>query len=75
MDRNRGAPDDAIIEHVRKKLGEAIRSQYDLARPLPDGLYQLVMELDRRSAERNRRPQRRSGKKLDGRRGIDPDAV
>jgi hypothetical protein len=56
MDRKRSASEDAIIEHVQKKLAEAIRSQYDLAQPLPDGLYQLVMELDRRSMERNRRP-------------------
>ena len=55
MDRKRTASEDAIIEHVQKKLGEAIRSQYDLGQPLPDGLYQLIMELDRRSIERNRR--------------------
>ncbi len=47
MDRKRSTSEDAI-EHV-EELGEAIRSQYDLAQPLPDGLYQLVMELDRRS--------------------------
>ena len=64
MDRERNAGDNAIIEHVQKKLGEAIRSQYDLARPLPDGLYQLVMELDRRSRERNRSPPRRPDKGL-----------
>jgi hypothetical protein len=56
MDRKRSASDNAILEHVQKKLGEAIRSQYELAQPLPDGLYQLVMELDRRSRERNRSP-------------------
>jgi hypothetical protein len=55
MDRKRSVSEDAIIEHVQKKLGEAIRFQYDLARPLPDGLYRLIMELDRRSVERNRR--------------------
>jgi hypothetical protein len=63
MDRKRSASEDAIIEHVQKKLGEAIRSQYELAQPLPDGLYQLVMELDRRSTERNRRPPKKTGQK------------
>jgi hypothetical protein len=63
MDRKRSASEDAIIEHVQKKLGEAFRSQYDLAQPLPDGLYQLVMELDRRSMERNRRPPKKTGQK------------
>jgi hypothetical protein len=57
MDRKRSASEDAIIQHVQKKLSEAIRSQYELAQPLlPDGLYRLVMELDRRSSERHRRP-------------------
>jgi hypothetical protein len=60
MDRRRTASDDAIIEHVRKKLGEAIRSQYDLAQPLPDGLYQLIMELDRRSREKSK-PRKKTG--------------
>src|SRR4051794_2320813 len=50
MDRKRSASEVAIIEHVQQKLGEAIRSQYELAQPLPDGLYRLVMELDRRSS-------------------------
>ena len=63
MDRKRSASEDAIIEHVQRKLGDAIRSQYDLAQPLPDGLYQLVMELDRRSVERSRQLPKKTGQK------------
>jgi hypothetical protein len=36
---------------MQAKLGEAIRSQYELARPLPDRLYMLVKELERRADE------------------------
>jgi hypothetical protein len=63
MDRKRSDSEDAIIEHVQRKLGDAIRSQYDLAQPLPDGLYQLVMELDRRSVERSRQLPKKTGQK------------
>ena len=63
MDRKRSDSEDAIIEHVQRKLGDAIRSQYDLAQPLLDGLYQLVMELDRRSVERSRQLPKKTGQK------------
>jgi hypothetical protein len=63
MDRKRSASEEAVIEHVQKKLGEAFRSQYELARPLPDGLYQLVIELEQRSMERNRRPPKKTRQK------------
>jgi hypothetical protein len=36
---------------VRRKLGEAIRSRYELAGPLPDRLYGLVQEVERRIAQ------------------------
>jgi hypothetical protein len=45
---------------IQAKIGETLRSQYELAQPLPDGLYQLVMELDRRTCERNRSAQKRN---------------
>jgi hypothetical protein len=37
-----------IQRAVQVKLGEALRSQYELARPLSDQLYALVKELERR---------------------------
>jgi hypothetical protein len=46
MDRKRSASEEAVLKLTQKKLGEAIRSQYDLARPLPEKLYALVMQLD-----------------------------
>ena len=51
MERRRIASDDAAYDAMRAKLGEAIRCQYDLARPLPDRLYLLVRELERRADE------------------------
>ena len=56
MDRTRSAPEegaypDAKHPHVRNKLGEAIKSQYELAGPLPDRLYRLVKEFERRFDE------------------------
>jgi hypothetical protein len=67
MDRTRSAPRAdvypyAVSPHVRNKLGEAIRSQYELAGPLPDRLYRLVKELEQRSArEGNLKPRTRDG--------------
>ena len=52
MERRRIASDDAAYDAVQAKLGEAIRSQFELARPLPDRLYMLVKELERRADER-----------------------
>jgi hypothetical protein len=53
MDRTHSAPEEGAYPnakhpHVRNKLGEAIRSQYELAGPLPDRLYRLVKEFERR---------------------------
>ena len=36
---------------VRGKLGEVIRSQYELAGPLPDRLYRLLQEAERRVSQ------------------------
>ena len=53
MERTRSAAEEAVLRTVRAKLGEAIRSQYELAQPLPDRLYALVAELRRRGDELN----------------------
>ena len=56
MDRTHSAPEEGAYPnakhpHVRNKLGQAIRSQYELAGPLPDRLYLLVKEFERRFDE------------------------
>jgi hypothetical protein len=51
MDRKRSASEKAV-DQTAQNLGEAIRSQYDLARPLPDTLNASVARLrglDRRT--------------------------
>jgi hypothetical protein len=53
MDRERSASEEAV-DQTAQKLGEAIRSQYDLARPLPDTLNTLVARLDGRDRQTNR---------------------
>jgi hypothetical protein len=40
-----------IQRAVQVKLGEALRSQYELAQPLSDQLYALLKELERRAAD------------------------
>jgi hypothetical protein len=51
VERTRSAAEEAVFRTVRAKLGEAIRSQYELAQPLPDRLDALVAELRRRDDE------------------------
>ena len=41
-----------IQRAVQVKLGEALRSQYELARPLSDQLDALLKELERRGSDR-----------------------
>jgi hypothetical protein len=53
VERTRCAAEEAVFRTVRAKLGEAIRSQYELAQPLPDRLYDLMAELRRRDDELN----------------------
>jgi hypothetical protein len=48
MEPSRAYYDDAAYRAIRAKLGEAIRSQYELARPLPERLFSLLKELERR---------------------------
>jgi hypothetical protein len=48
METGRIYYDDAAYRAIRAKLGEAIRSQYELARPLPERLFVLLKELERR---------------------------
>ena len=62
MERRRSAAEEAVFRAVRGKLGEAIRSQYELSQPLPDRLYVLVTELHRRSEELDKK--KSSGNKL-----------
>jgi hypothetical protein len=38
--------------HVRDRLGEAVRCQYKLAGPLPDRLYDVLQEAERRAGAR-----------------------
>jgi hypothetical protein len=38
---------------IRTKLGEALREQYDLMEPLPQGLAELLGQLDARERERD----------------------
>ena len=47
MELRRAYYDDAAYRAIRAKLGEAIRSQYELARPLPERLFLLLKELER----------------------------
>jgi hypothetical protein len=51
MDRERSVSVETIDLDAQRNLGESIRSQYDLARPLPDKLDALIMRLDDRSRE------------------------
>jgi hypothetical protein len=53
MDRKRSASEKAV-DQTAQILGEAIRSQYDLARPLPDTLNTLVARLHGRDRQTNR---------------------
>jgi hypothetical protein len=53
MDRKRSASEKAIDPTTQMKVGEAIRSQYDLGRPLPDKLDALVTRLDDRDRQTN----------------------
>jgi hypothetical protein len=46
MDRKRSASEETIDLDAQRNLGESIRSQYDLARPLPGKLDALIMRLD-----------------------------
>jgi hypothetical protein len=50
MEHERSAAEERIRRAIQAKLGEAIRSLYELARPLPDRLYALVKELERHGA-------------------------
>jgi hypothetical protein len=36
------------LEAVRMKIGEALRSHYDIQPPLPERLYELVQQLERK---------------------------
>jgi len=47
MEPSRVYYDDAAHRAIRAKLGEGIKSQYELARPLPERLLLLLKELER----------------------------
>jgi hypothetical protein len=47
MEPSRVYYDNAAYRAIRAKLGEAIRSQYELAKPLPERLFLLLKELER----------------------------
>jgi hypothetical protein len=47
MEPRRVYYDDAARRAIRAKLGEGIRSQYELARPLPERLFVLLKDLER----------------------------
>jgi hypothetical protein len=53
MDRKRSASEEAV-DQTAQKLGEAIRSQYDLARPLPHTLNTLMARLNGRDQQTRR---------------------
>jgi hypothetical protein len=50
MEHKRSIAEERIRRAIQAKLGEAIRSLHELAWPLPDRLYTLVKELERRGA-------------------------
>jgi hypothetical protein len=50
MERKRSLFEEQTHRAIQAKLGEAIRSLYELARPLPDRLYALVRELEQRGS-------------------------
>jgi hypothetical protein len=50
MKHKRSRAEDAANRAIQAKLGEAFRSLYDLARPLPDRLYVLGKELEQRGS-------------------------
>ena len=50
MEHKCSTAEERIRRAVQAKLGEAIRSSYELARPLPDRLYALAKELERATA-------------------------
>jgi hypothetical protein len=52
---------EEAIRAAQRKLGEAIRSQYELSLPLPERLYELVAGLRRRGDELGKQKQRNSG--------------
>jgi hypothetical protein len=57
MEYKGSAADEAARRAIHKKIGEAIRSQYELAQPLSRRLYELLMELRQQEADRDaRRP-------------------
>jgi hypothetical protein len=41
----------SCFPRIRAKLGEALREQYDLMEPLPQGLSELLRQLDTRERE------------------------
>jgi hypothetical protein len=51
---------EEAIRAAQRKLGEALRSQYELSLPLPEQLYELVAELRRRGDELDTQKQRNS---------------
>jgi hypothetical protein len=50
MEHKRSTAEERIRRAIQAKLGEAVRSLYELAWPLPDRLYALVKELEQRGA-------------------------
>jgi hypothetical protein len=42
----RKPPDSLYLRAMRTKIGEELRSQYDLTKPLPNNLNELLKELD-----------------------------
>jgi hypothetical protein len=44
-------PDEAIQRAVRMKLGEALRCHFDILPTLPERLYELVHQLERKARE------------------------
>jgi hypothetical protein len=42
----RKPPDSLYLRAMRTKIGEELRSQYDLTKPLPGNLNELLKELD-----------------------------
>jgi hypothetical protein len=54
LERTRSALEATAFRAVRAKLGEGIRSRYDLAQPLPERLHQLVKELRGRADQSER---------------------
>jgi hypothetical protein len=51
MEPEFNVPDEAIQRAVRMKLREALRSYYDILPTLPERLYELVHQLERKTRE------------------------